>query len=324
MTGTARRSPALAVSLAVALALAAGLAGCAPPPRGEPVAVTASDGRGAIRPLPVPTGSTSTATDRGSVRRALDHAAPGAVICVLGDLHDTRLVLTRSGAPGGPIRILGDGRTLVDGITVHADNVIVSGLNAIRPRGPGISLTGSHITLQNSTSISPRGDDGDGLRFFGTDITVAHNTIRDTRNLHFAHADCMQTFATDPARYPASRHIWIADNRCERIANMCLIAEGPNSLAGDGSGQGQSADFTFSNNYCETHADQATEIDDVQRVTITNNIILGDKPMAFSFQNHATEASVADNQIAATLKYLVGMDPSSRAGYRGPAPGGKP
>jgi hypothetical protein len=312
-----------ALTLLGLLAAATALAGCAPPPRGEPVAATAADGRGAVRPLPEPTGCTRTATDRDGLRQAMVEARPGQVICVLGDISGTRLVLTRSGTPAAPIRIVGDGRTLLRGITVRASDVVLSGLNAVRPRAPGVSLTGDDLTLENSTVISPRGDDDDGLRFFGSHITIRHNTIRDARNLHGAHADCMQTFATDPG-HPASQHILIADNRCERISNMCLIAEGPDSLAGDGSGQGRSTDFTFTNNYCDTHADQATEMDDVQRVVITGNEIVGDKPMAFSFQNHASDALVAGNHVAARLHYLVGMDSSSRPGYRGPAPGGKP
>jgi hypothetical protein len=151
-----------------------------------------------------------------------------------------------SGTGKQPIEIVGDGRTTVKGITVEADYVTVSDINSVRPGAPGISLLGDHITARNLTSISPRGDDGDGLRFWGTNINILHNTIRDTHNLRGAHADCMQTFATD-SDHPASQHILIDSNRCEQIENTCLIMEGPHSLAGDGSGIGASSDIRYVN-----------------------------------------------------------------------------
>jgi hypothetical protein len=129
------------------------------------------------------------------------------------------------------------GRTTVRGITVEADYVTVPNSNSVNPGAPGISLLGNHLTARTLTSISPRGDDGGGLRFWDTDINIPHNTIRDTHNLNGAHADCMRTFATDSG-HPASQHILIDSNRCEQNENTRLIMEGPHSLAGDGSGIG--------------------------------------------------------------------------------------
>ena len=96
----------------------------------------------------------------------------------------------------------------------------------MQPRAPGISLRGDDLTLANSTAISPRGADGDGIRFWGNNITITHNTIRDTRNLNGAHADCMQTFATDE-QHVASQHVLIEYNRCERISKHLPDRRGP-------------------------------------------------------------------------------------------------
>jgi hypothetical protein len=126
----------------------------------------------------------------------------------------------------------------------------------------------------------------------------------------------MQTFATD-SDSPPSRNVLIDGNRCERIDNQCLIAEGPESVAGDGAGWGYSGDITFSYNFCDVHASQATEIDDVQRVRVIGNNITGTPDKAFSFQNNATDAVVAANTLAKQIKYQVGMDASSRSGYLG-------
>jgi hypothetical protein len=314
---TARRWILLAVAVMFVLA------GCAGPPNLDPVHTSAADGRGAIRPLPTPTGCTTTATDPDSLRAALDAAKPGTRLCVLGIMGHTRLSLTRSGTAEAPIEVLGDGHTVVRGITIAGDHIRVEGINSLRAFAPGVELTGNDITLRNCTSISPRGDDNDGLRFFGTNIRIEHNTIRDTLNLDLAHADCMQSFATGPDS-PASQHVLIEANRCERIDNMCLIAEGPNSSAGDGSGDGESADYVYRNNYCDSHASQALEFDDIQRVSVLDNEIVAPQDKAFSFQNHATGATVRGNQINPSTGYEVGSDASSGDGYQGPPPGGQP
>ena len=315
-----RRAWFASVALCGATAL---VAGCAGPPDLDPVSVTAADGRGAIRPLPAPTGCSVTATDRDSLDAAMSSAAPGQRICVLGTLGTTRLILRQSGTEDRPIEVVGDGHTIVRGITVEGSFVTVDGINSVNGWAPGIKLTGNNITLRNSTSISPRGDDVDGLRFFGSNMQIVHNTIRNTLNLNLAHADCMQNYATGPDS-PASQHVVITDNRCEQIDNQCLIAEGPNSSAGDGSGEGESSDFVFRNNYCDSHASQAVQLDDIQQATFEKNEIASAQPKAFSFQNLSTGGVVADNQLNPDIGYEVGMDESSRPDYRGPEPGGKP
>jgi hypothetical protein len=310
--------------VAIALLCATGvIAGCAGPPELNPVRVTAPDGRGAIRPLPEPAGCTVTATDAHTLDAAMSSAAPGQRICVLGTIGNKRLILSASGTAEQPIAVVGNGRTIVRGITVEGNYITIAGINSVSGWAPGIELTGDNITLRNSTSISPRGDDNDGLRFFGNNIQIVHNTIRDVLNLNLAHADCMQTFATGPGN-PASQNVRISDNRCEQIDNQCLIAEGPNSSAGDGSGEGESTHFVFANNYCDTHAGQAVLFDDIQHATIIGNDIVSVQDKAFAFQNQSTHGVVSGNKLNPGIGYEVGMDDSSLPGYQGPAPGGKP
>ena len=309
--------------LAFVLAGALLVAGCAGGAAPGPPEATAADGRGAIRPLPAPAGCTTTVRDVDAMDAAMSAAKPGDRICILGKLDSLRLILRNSGGAGAPIQLLGDGNTTVRGITVEASHVIVSGLNAVHPHAPGISLTGDDITLTNSSSISPRFEDGDGIRFFGRHIRILHNTVRDVRNLNLAHADCMQTFATDDTNV-ASSDVRIEHNRCEDISNQCLIAEGPNSLAGDGSGNGRSREISFRDNYCDGHAGQALYIDDVQNVVVTGNEITGFSPKAFAFANKSTGARVFGNRIDTGIDYEVGMDDSSRPGYHGPEVGGDP
>ena len=312
------------LAAAVLCAATALVAGCAGPPDLDPVSVTAADGRGAVRPLPEPTGCTVTATDAASLDAAMAAAAPGQRICVLGTIGTARLILRRSGTDAQRIEVVGDGHTIVRGITVEGSNITVEGINSVHGWAPGISLTGDNIILRNSTSIAPRGDDRDGLRYFGTNLQIVHNTIRDVLNLDLAHADCMQSYATGPDS-PASRHVTISDNRCERIENQCLIAEGPHSSAGDGSGEGESNELVYRNNYCESHASQAVQLDDIQHATFERNELAVAQPKAFSFQNQSTDGVVTpDNHLNPGIGYEVGMDDSSRPGYQGPEPGGQP
>jgi hypothetical protein len=324
------------------LVLLAGCGGGAPPPppppqsaapvpettpseseNAGPVQHTAPDGRGAIRPLAKPTGCTSTVTSPDEMKQTVAAAKPGNTVCLLGDLSDAKLSIKISGTQQAPIKFLGDGATEVKGISVRANWVIVSGLNLVEPAAPGISLDGSNILVENNTVDSPQDDDGDGLRFWGTNITIRHNTIMHTRNKHKAHADCMQTFATDEDS-PASHHIVIDSNRCEDISNTCLIMEGPHSLAGDGSGVGATNDVLYINNYCDNRADQALQIDDVQNLRVLNNNIVGQINHAFALQNKATGAKISGNKLNSEIRYEVGMDASSAPGYQGPPSGGNP
>lgn len=85
----------------------------------SPVAATAADGRGAIRPLAAPTGCTETVIDADAMNLTLAAARPGSRICLLGNLGTTRLMMRASGTPQAPIEIVGDGTTIVRGVTVE-------------------------------------------------------------------------------------------------------------------------------------------------------------------------------------------------------------
>jgi hypothetical protein len=276
-------------------------------------------GPGALRPAPALTTCTKQ-VDIAALQATVDAANPGDRICALGS-SDQRLTVTRSGSPTSPIMVIGNGQTAVKGITVQADNVVVAGFNAVGASAPGVLLTGNGLTLLNSTITSPRGDDGDGIRFFGENIRILHNSVTDVRNLGGAHADCLQTFASNT---PPSRNVRIDSNRCEKIDNQCLIAEGPNSSAGDGSGKGVSSDITFTNNYCDSHAAQAVMVDDVPNMVITNNEIAGNNMKAFALDNKSTGARISGNRLGPGIGFEVGIDNSSRSGYLGPASGGQP
>ncbi|MBB6378329.1 hypothetical protein BKA01_005589 [Pseudonocardia eucalypti] len=261
-------------------------------------------------------------SDSDGLSSALNSASAGDVICVTGDLSDSRLKIKKGGSADKPVQVVGDGRTAVKGIDVEADNVVVDGFTADQPKAPGASLKGNNITLTNTTINSPEKGDGDGIRFWGDNIKILHNTVTDTRNERGSHADCMQSFATD-SDSPASHNVLIDGNRCTEIDNNCLIVEGPNSSAGDGSGEGETTGITFSNNYCQNKAAQAVLLDDVRHATITGNEVVSKISHAWALQNKSTDAVIKDNR-AGSVHFEVGMDDSSQPGYQGPASGGAP
>ncbi|MGH8783428.1 hypothetical protein, partial [Paraburkholderia sp.] len=85
---------------------------------------------------------------------------------------------------------------------MSADHVVVSGFAVSNGPAPGIWMRGSDVTVEDNSVRHPVGDDYDGLRFFGTDLIIRHNTISDIGpDASDAHADCMQTFATGPKNH---------------------------------------------------------------------------------------------------------------------------
>ena len=246
-------------------------------------------------------------------------AEPGDVVCVDKTPNGKRLTITKGGTAEKPITYAGNGQT-VGGITIEADNVIVDGFVMNEPEAPGVEMTGDNITLRNNAITRPHGHDGDGVRFFGNNLEILNNKISRTSN-KYGHADCMQTFASDT---PPSRHVLIEGNRCEGIDNMCLMAEGPND--GEGDGVGHSSHFIIRNNYCETlKASQNLMFEDVQNTVIEGNDFEGNPVKAIGLAIGSTGAYVGHhNTKGPRIKYLVGIDGSSRPGYQGPEPGGRP
>ncbi|GAA1976559.1 hypothetical protein [Amycolatopsis minnesotensis] len=239
-------------------------------------------------------------------------AAPGASDSA------SRLKISKGGTADKPAVYDGQGKE-VGGIDIDADNVVVQNYKMTKPKAPGIELRGNNITIKDNTITSPTGGDGDGIRFFGNDLKILHNTVSRTSNKN-GHADCMQTFASDT---PSSTGVLIDGNRCEKIDNMCLMAEGPND--GEGDGKGHSGNFTITNNFCETlKASQTLMFEDIQHATITGNEFAASPDHAIGLAIGSTYAKVKDNKVSPDIGYEVGIDKSSKKGYEGPEPGGEP
>jgi len=110
--------------------------------------------------------------------------------------------------------------------------------------------------------------DADGVRFFGTQITMRGNYIHDIFDRGYPadsnpHTDCFQTFDKDK---PASKAIIVENNICLNVDHQCFIAEGLEKQS--------SSAFKFRNNICGNNGSQAVLIRGVDNAEITNNLFL--------------------------------------------------
>ena len=256
-------------------------------------------------------------------------AAAGDVVCLTGRSTDP-LTITAGGAPGSPVVYSGGGATAVRGIRVTASNVVVQGFVSTDADSVGAQLQGDGIVFQDNTISHPvnTGDDTDGIRFFGDDISILRNTVSDVDDGADCgaegcgdgpHPDCMQTWYSD--RYPTSSRVVIDGNRCAKVAAQCLMAEGP-VLPGEGvHGPGESADWTFRDNSCDTGANQALMIKNIKNVTITGNDFTGTNRKAIALADGSTGAHVSDNRVDPRIGRLITFDDDAEAsGYVGPTP----
>jgi hypothetical protein len=254
----------------------------------------------------------------------LPEAKPGDVVCFSGTLPD-RLQIRQGGTEGAPITYSGRGTATVPGITARADHIVVEGFVSKGAKDNGLYVVGDHITLRSNdiSEVYIGDDDVDAIRFFGNNITIAHNYAHDiwanpSKNRR-PHTDCMQTYAHSE---PASSNIVIKANRCTSPQfRQCLMAEGPRDFEDGASGVGRSANWLVAGNYFECHAEaQTVALQDIHDVTFTRNDFQGTGNKAIALQKDATGATVAgDNVKGSGYKQLVEIDHSSaRKGYRGP------
>ena len=264
---------------------------------------------GARTPAPV------TCTETADVT-SVPSASPGDVVCLTGE-SDGPLSISRGGTTTAPVTYSGAGTTRVQGIDVTADNVVVEGFVSEDAKNQGANLQGDRITFRDNTITHPvnGGDDTDGMRFFGNDITIDHNTISDVSDGSDCgdegcgdgpHPDCMQTFYSDS--YPTSSNVVVEGNRCTGIAAQCLIAEGPQLPAEGIDGPGNSTNWIYYDNYCESGAAQAVQLKDIENATIADNAFAGRNNKAIALSDNSTGTHVGGNTLGPKIAKLITFD----------------
>ena len=292
------------------------------------LAATAPDGRGAVRPMPAPTGCAHTGTDPVSAQKALLDAAPGDKVCITGDLSGWRLRVLYSGTEQAPVQVVGDGETRVGGIEIEALNVVVDGFTVLNAASPEISIKGNNVTLRNTVARNPIRPGSDNVQLAGANITLSHNTLGEgsgdggNASHNGAKANCVDVF-TDDNDATAANHVRIDGNRCENTAINCLrvVGDQPDDDADNAEDKGHTADIAFTNNVCQTRGDAAVFADNAQNVTVTGNEVTT-ADHAWTFRNHSTGAKISGNTLAPGTRYQLAMDESSRDGYEGPPSSG--
>jgi hypothetical protein len=96
------------------------------------------------------------ASNAEAVADALTSAGPGDRICITSDLPSVRVTITKGGDADAPVTVEGKGLTLLGGLTVHADNVVVSGFQVQGDPKHAIQVRGNGINVENNTGASGR------------------------------------------------------------------------------------------------------------------------------------------------------------------------
>ncbi|MGI8419023.1 MAG: hypothetical protein ACR2LN_00080 [Candidatus Levyibacteriota bacterium] len=228
-------------------------------------------------------------------------AKSGDTVCFKGNLTG-RLQADKPG-----VIYSGDGTTTVNGIDATGEGATVQGFVVQNvTAAPGIKATGKNITIADNTVKGPtKGGDDDGMRFFGDGLKILHNTITDIAPESQQHSDCMQTFATST---PTTSNTIVDSNYCKNIANICWIIEGPHSTAGNGSGQGQSANDVFINNYCNGNASDGVFTDDVQGFKFINNDMEGNNKSAIVFTGSQGDNITKCTKLGPGTPKEIGID----------------
>ncbi|MEJ8278280.1 right-handed parallel beta-helix repeat-containing protein [Pseudonocardia spirodelae] len=207
-----------------------------------------------------------------SVTVAADHVVVRGVRTVAGgagiDLTGTDLAVLDSHLDGPEL----------DGVScVGCTDAVIRGTTVDGADGSGVLVEGTRIQVLDNTvrgSVRRRATDADGIRFFGTALTLSRNEISDIGHGGYTdappHTDCFQTF--DNSR-PPTRDVTISDNVCRDVADQCLIATA--EVSGAEGDVGRSRDIRFVGNRCDVGAAQAVLVRWVPGVVITGNVLDG-------------------------------------------------
>jgi hypothetical protein len=310
-TATATPAPASISTSTAARAKATRTSSVATRARAADAAASGGSGAPGVRPV------------HPACKGNADAPRPGDVICFTSALSSP-LKISVGGTDTAPIVYSGNGSTRVPGITAEADNVVIQGFVSAGADSTGIVANGKNVTVQDNTITQVRhtDDDLDAIRFFGDGAKVLHNWVHDLEGNApgDSHVDCMQNYATSQ---PGTSNVVIQGNRCEGIPAQCLMAEGPNAdtaTGKGGGGEGVSRNWLFDGNFCDAHAEaQSVAVQDVQNVTLSDNIMAGVGHKAFALGQDSTGTVVKGNTIGSGYEREVGFDDdSARDGYQGP------
>jgi hypothetical protein len=186
-----------------------------------------------------------------------------------------------------------------------------------RADGTGIVIDGERSEVRNNTvseSVTRARGDADGIRFFGTDLRLTGNTIRDISATGYPeeeapHTDCFQTFESDSR---PTYHVLIAGNLCENVDVQCLIATGTDGRSSRSPGMAPA--ITFVGNTCAVHGAQAVLLEKFPNVVVRDNVFSGPEYRAVFLFRGSVDCTVADNTIRGDIAPYE-IDEASSSGF---------
>lgn len=193
----------------------------------------------------------------------------------------------------------------------------------VRADGTGIAVEGQRITVRAnriSDSRKIEATDADGIRFFGSELTLADNRITDITDAGYArdapHTDCFQTFDNGS---PPTVDVTITGNECRDVDHQCLIATAEES--GQQDRVGRSRGIEFRGNTCAVNGSQAVLVRWFPDVHVVGNVLGGPQlEHAAVFSDGSTGAEFRDNRLAAGVPPYE-IDDASRPGFVTDTPG---
>lgn len=233
---------------------------------------------------------------------AVDCAASN-VVCSVGNTS------TRISLSGTSNKVYdGKGFTSVGLTLTGANHVVIQNFKFTNCASNCIYVEGDDLTIQHNeiSQVFFDGDDIDGMRFFGDDITIRANRAFDILSgpKSGAHLDCFQTWSS-PSKGPSS-NILVEGNDCDDPNfHQCLMAEGPGSTDGGGGSGGNSQDWVVRGNYYACYANQTMAFRDIENVLIEDNNLQGSGAKAIQLTDGST-ATIRNNILGPNYGTLVG------------------
>jgi Right handed beta helix region len=221
---------------------------------------------------------------------------------------------------GTGLKVLGNTAIDTEGDGIGCDtnppscvDVVISHNTVRGADGAGIIVAGRRILVEGndvSRSVRIKSTDADGMRFFGSDITIRGNYVHDISDREYPpgqnpHTDCFQTFDISK---PVTTAVVIEDNICKNVDHQCLIAGGLE--------KGKSGFIKFRNNICGNNGSQALLIQRFPSVEVANNLFLPSiRYFGVRLESGSTKAVIANNAFLGALRpYLI--DDASEAGLK--------
>lgn len=191
---------------------------------------------------------------------------------------------------------------------------IVISHNTIRSAdGAGILVAGERILVENNDvagSVKKLASDADGIRFFGSQITIRGNYVHDISDRGYPdgdnpHTDCFQTF--DNAK-PSTTSVVIEGNVCDNVDHQCLIASA--------SERHSSGPILFRNNICRNNGSQGVYLLDFPNAEIVNNLFLPSIGYFGVVMRSGSANTVIANNLFIGSAGPYSADEASRAGLK--------